>query len=86
MATIALRVDLRCPDCAAPTSPLPAGCTRCGGNRLVEELFSAWIAVPPGIAEGELLAPSVELPGMVEPVKFRVRRAVKRSDEAPSLH
>jgi hypothetical protein len=39
----------------------------------VRELFSAWLAVPPGVTEGEVLAPSVELPGMVTPVRFRVR-------------
>jgi hypothetical protein len=39
----------------------------------VEELFSAWLAVRPGAADGEVLAPSAELPGMVEPVRFRVK-------------
>ena len=37
-----------------------------------EELFSAWLAVPPGVADGTVLAPSVLLPGM-RPVTFRVR-------------
>jgi hypothetical protein len=41
----------------------------------VEELYSAWLAVPPGATDGEVLAPSVELPGMVEPLRFRVRVA-----------
>jgi hypothetical protein len=36
-------------------------------------LFSAWIAVPPGVDAGEVLAPSVELPGALTPVRFRVR-------------
>ena len=71
MATISLRVELWCPDCAA--RPRSAGCARCGGTRTVDELFSAWLAVPPGVIAGEVLSPSVELPGMVEPVRFRVR-------------
>jgi curved DNA-binding protein CbpA len=77
MAMIALRVDLKCPDCAAKGRP-PAGCTRCKGAGFVDELYSAWLAIPPGVAEGEHLAPSVELSGMFEPVRFRVRMAAKR--------
>jgi DnaJ-class molecular chaperone len=73
MATISMRVDLWCPDCAKPAHPAhPAPCRRCGGSRKVEELYSAWLAVPPGVAAGEILAPSVDLPGMIEPVRFRV--------------
>jgi hypothetical protein len=71
MATVSLQVELWCPDCAARERP--AGCESCGGTRTVRELFSAWLAVPPGVTSGEVLAPSVELPGMVEPVRFRVR-------------
>jgi len=37
-----------------------------------DELFSAWLALRPGAAEGTLLHPSVLLPGMA-PVVFRVR-------------
>ena len=70
MATVSLQVDLWCPDCAAQERS--AGCARCGGMRTVRELFSAWLAVPPGVTSGEVLAPSVELPGMVAPVRFRV--------------
>jgi molecular chaperone DnaJ len=77
MAMIALRAHLWCPDCAAKGRP-SIGCARCRGTRAIEELYSAWLAIPPGVAEGELLAPSIELPGMVEPVKFRVRFAAKR--------
>ena len=73
MATISLHVELWCPDCTAKDRS--AGCARCGGRRTVEELFSAWLAVPPGVISGEVLVPSVELPGMVEPVRFRVWRA-----------
>jgi molecular chaperone DnaJ len=71
MATVSLPVDLWCPDCAAQGPS--AECERCGGKRTVRELFSAWLAVPPGVTTGEVLAPSVELPGMVSPVRFRVR-------------
>jgi hypothetical protein len=39
----------------------------------VEELYSAWFNVPPGVAEGTRLEPSVLLPGMLRPVSFRVR-------------
>jgi molecular chaperone DnaJ len=71
MATISMQVDLWCPDCAAQGRA--AGCELCGGKRTVRELFSAWLTVPPGVTSGEVLVPSVELPGMVEPVRFRVR-------------
>jgi len=40
---------------------------------IVEELFSAWLAIPPGVADGAVLSPSALLPGMVRPVSFRVR-------------
>lgn len=71
MATISLRVVLRCPDCAAQERS--AGCASCGGMRTVRELYSAWLAVPPSVTSGEVLTPSVELPGMIEPVRFRIR-------------
>ncbi len=38
----------------------------------MREPFSAWLAVPSGVTAGEVLAPSVEMPGMVAPVRFRV--------------
>lgn len=66
-ASISIPVDLRCPDCVG------ADCPRCGGAGTVRELFSAWLAISPEIADGELLAPTVELPGMLAPVRFRVR-------------
>jgi hypothetical protein len=72
MATISMRVDLWCPDCTARKRP-PAGCRRCGGAGSVEELYSAWLAVPPGVASGQELTPSVGLPGMIERVRFRIR-------------
>lgn len=71
MATISMPVEVWCPDCSGGEGS--KGCERCGGKRTVRELFSAWLAVPPGVDEGEVLAPTVELPGMVAPVRFRVR-------------
>jgi molecular chaperone DnaJ len=79
MATISMPVDLWCPDCAG--QEVSAECERCGGTRKVRELFSAWLAVPPGVTESEVLAPSVELPGMVAPVRFRVRIHATRGRE-----
>lgn len=73
MITISMRVDVWCPTCAATKPRPPTGCARCEGKGTVEELFSAWLAVPPGVTTGEMLTPSVELPGMVEPVRFRVQ-------------
>ena len=43
-----------------------------GPTGTTEELFSAWLAVPPEVADGTVLAPSVLLPGM-KPLSFRVR-------------
>lgn len=37
------------------------------------ELYSAWLAVPPGVADGTILVPSVMLRGMERPVRFRMR-------------
>ncbi|HWE96522.1 MAG TPA: DnaJ domain-containing protein [Tepidisphaeraceae bacterium] len=71
MAMISMPVELWCPVCA--TADRSAACPRCGGSRVVQELFSAWLAVPPGAVGGETLTPSAELPGMVEPMRFRVR-------------
>jgi hypothetical protein len=77
MATISMRVAVWCPDCAARVLPA-TGCRRCGETRMVQELFSAWLAIKPGAAEGDMLAPSVELPGMVNPLRFRVHIATVR--------
>lgn len=71
MATVSMPVALRCSECA--DDPSPAACKRCGGARAVDEFFSAWLAVPPGVADGAMLAPSVPLRGMIRPVRFRVR-------------
>jgi molecular chaperone DnaJ/curved DNA-binding protein len=71
MATISLNVDLHCPDCAKHAAPTT--CPRCHGQRIIEELYSAWLAIRPGATDGEVLRPSAELPGMVQPVRFRAR-------------
>jgi hypothetical protein len=70
MISIPMPVQLWCPDC--PNHKPPATCPRCAGRRTIDELYSAWLAVPPGVTAGEVLTPSVELPGMVEAVRFRV--------------
>ena len=41
---------------------------------IVDELFSAWLAIPAGVADGTTLTPSALLPGMIRPPAFRVRR------------
>ena len=46
---------------------------RSDANGTSKELFSAWLAVPPDVAEGTLLKPSVLLRGMLHPVRFRIR-------------
>ena len=74
MATITMRVPVRCTSCNGdPRTP----CARCNGQRLSEELFSAWLAIRPGVAEGTILTPSAWLPGQLEPVYFRVRLGAK---------
>lgn len=72
MVCISMYVPVRCPDCTAGAM---GSCARCGTKRTVDELFSAWLAVRPGIADGTVLTPSAVLEGMVRPVSFRVRRA-----------
>lgn len=69
MVTIAMPVAIRCPSCT--TGP----CARCGATRAVEELFAAWLAIRPGIVDGTMLSPSVQLPGVLQPVVFRARLA-----------
>ena len=80
MVRVSLPVDLWCPNCTTMTAdgvtqPRPASvtCARCGGRRTVEELYSAWLAIRPGVTPGEELQPSAELPGMVQPIRFRVQ-------------
>ena len=43
-----------------------------GAGGVADELFSAWLAVPPGVADGAVLTPSAT-PGGMQPVWFRVR-------------
>jgi molecular chaperone DnaJ len=71
MVSISMHVAVRCAACVA-TAPAP--CERCGTRRTIDELFTAWLAVPPGVAEGTHLIPSAMLPGMVGSLSFRVRR------------
>jgi hypothetical protein len=60
MATIAMRVAARSPDDPA---------------RTIEEVFSAWLAIRPGVADGTIISPSVQFPGVLKPVTFRIHRA-----------
>jgi len=71
MVTISMRVPIRCPACAG--DPL-ASCNHCANTRTVEEVFSAWLALRPGVTDGTILTPSAVLPGMLHSVTFRVRR------------
>src|SRR5438132_7394383 len=48
MASISMRVPVRCPAVDAGET---ASCARCGARRTIDELFSAWLAVPPGVAD-----------------------------------
>jgi hypothetical protein len=47
---------------------------------MVNELFSAWLAVSPMIADGAILSPSELLPGMVHPPRFRIRVQARRTE------
>jgi molecular chaperone DnaJ len=70
MITISMQVTVRCPQCSAEaTEP----CALCGAERSVRELFAAWLAVRPGVADGTVIMPSAQLPGVLKPVAFRVR-------------
>ena len=70
MVRISMRVDVHCDACNAG---LDQTCAKCGGSRVLDETFSAWLALRPGTADGTELAPSAQLPGVVRPVTFRVR-------------
>ncbi|HET7786654.1 MAG TPA: J domain-containing protein [Myxococcales bacterium] len=69
MIAISMRVKVGCGECVGGA----ASCFRCHGRGTTDELFSAWLAVPPGVADGTMLAPSEMLRGMVRPVYFRMR-------------
>ncbi len=70
MVTISMRVPVRCAACEGIPS---ASCVRCEARGSTDELFSAWLAIPPGVADGTVLSPSAQLPRMVRPASFRVR-------------
>jgi len=70
MIELAMRVPVRCPACVGKGM---APCEKCGGKRVLDDLFAAWLAVPPGVQDGEILPPSALLPGMINRVVFRVR-------------
>jgi molecular chaperone DnaJ len=70
MIELAMRVPVRCPSCVGKGM---SACDRCGGKRVLDDLFTAWLAVPPGVQDGEILPPSALLPGMLNRVVFRVR-------------
>jgi DnaJ-class molecular chaperone len=69
MVTISMRVPVRCLLCGGRGG----SCVRCAGKGAIYQLYSAWLAVPPEVADGTLLAPSATLGGMLRPVRFRMR-------------
>lgn len=70
MVTISMRVLVHCVRCAGARG---TSCGSCGNRRTIDELYSAWLAIRPGVAEGSILEPSAQLPNVVRPVSFRVR-------------
>lgn len=71
MIRISMRVDIHCDACNAAVD---ASCMRCGGARVLDETYSAWLALRPGVADGTVLRPSAQLCGVLREVLFRVRR------------
>jgi hypothetical protein len=71
MVTVALQVPVRCPRCRGAD----ATCPRCDGRGVADELYSAWLAIRPGVVDGAPLVPSAVLDGMLTPVTFRARCA-----------
>ena len=71
MVSVAMRTDVHCPACRGSTN-IP--CRECKDARIVEEQYSAWLAIRPGVEDGTILTPSAQLPDVVTPVKFRARR------------
>lgn len=43
------------------------------GSETIEDVYSAWLAIRPGVPDGAVITPSAQLPGVLEPVRFRVR-------------
>jgi molecular chaperone DnaJ len=74
MITISMRVPVHCRKCNGSA----ASCPECGGRGTVEQVFAAWLAVPPGVTDGTMLAPSELLPGMVHALRFQIRILVQR--------
>ena len=72
MVRISMRVDVHCDACNAGVDQT---CAKCGGSRVLDETFSAWLALRPGTSSGTELVPSAQLPGVIQPVTFRVRVA-----------
>lgn len=71
MVTISMRVPVQCPACSPASRE---ACATCNDSRTVEDLFSAWLAIPPEVEDGTVLHPSVLRRDMLGPVVFRVRR------------
>lgn len=72
MVYISMPVSVRCPICGG--SPAATSCFRCDESGTIEEPFSAWLSVLPGVTDGTVLAPSAQLPRALRAVSFRVRR------------
>jgi hypothetical protein len=68
MVRISMWVRVICQACADGA----AACSICDATRAVDELYSAWLAVPPGVASDTVLLPTVLLPGMARPVRFQM--------------
>lgn len=47
MIRISMRVDIHCDACNAG---IDQSCMRCGGERVLDETYSAWLALRPGVA------------------------------------
>lgn len=71
MVTVAMRTFVHCPACRGSTN-IP--CPECRNERVLEEQYSAWLAIRPGVEDGTVLTPSAQLPDVVTPVRFRARR------------
>ena len=71
MVCISMHVPVTCIACGGRAT---TGCARCDSTGTTEDLFSAWLALPPDAPDGEILVPSALLPGMAGTVLFRIRR------------
>jgi DnaJ-class molecular chaperone len=76
MVCISMHVPVTCPACGGCSV---AACERCDSTGTTEELFSAWLALPPDTPDGEVLVPSAVLPGMAGTVLFRIRRRAEKN-------